>query len=479
MRRSTLYTLTLLYLWIPVAIFLLTWINPWIGIPCFLLGTWMTLYAYRGVGGQVPFGGWPREVLIVLMILLWVMVNGVGGFWYQTADHMFRNQVFINLVDYEWPIHDGEGHVLCYFWGFWALPAVVAKAAGMYMAGYALQVLWEAAGIWLALRCTFIFINKGVRARVLLVMIVFGGAELLRNMLEIWFEPFGIGWYTYCDDIFFYSYPTTLLAFNFNQMCGAMAATALVLLDSKPGRSAVAVGMLSFSAPFACMALFPVALWQIGRHAFALRNVWKIMGRIFSIWNVGTLAVCFPVLYYLSLTDSRMLPGYLPESWIWYGLVTTLLFGLGLWLPFIWDSVKRYAPFWIMVATVAAAFCLQMSTNPDLRSRIWVPLYMLLIMEVGKEVCRWEWLGAWRRSLLGLALLLGTWPSFSWVCGDWWSGFTEPFVSYRRYLISRTVFTLPVDSFRDHFVGTLPHNQIIVGSLDSSPAIEPAIEQEQ
>ncbi len=462
-------------MWVSAAIFLLTWITWYVGVPCMLAGTWMVLRAFRDVEGRICFGGKRAEVFIVLAILLWVLLSGIGGFWYQSSDHPWRNQVFLNLVNYSWPVHDGEGHILCYFWGFWVLPALVAKLTGVYLAGYAMQVLWAAVGIWLGMRLIFNAVGE-VKLRFLLIVVAFGGIEYFRCMIEEIWSPFGIGHTDYANYIMFDSHTGEQILYVFNQMFAGWTGTLMILYDKRPGRSALVLGCMAFSAPFPCLALLPVVLWQIVDDAFRSRRAADAISKVFSLWNVGTLAVFFPILYYISRTSSDFVFPLaaleIPEAWYWYGLVAVVVCTLGIWIPFIWNNIRKYPPFWILLAASVGGYFVQMSGNTDLAARIWIPMIYLLITEVCRISCEWRARESLWRSLFALALLVGFWTNLRFYALLAYRALTSPYNEYRREIFSDNIFDLGDNKFycRDHFIGNVDEHEWIIRPLDNEPA---------
>lgn len=108
MSRRLLYTLSLLYLSLPVAIFAIGWLPPVFGLPLAAVALWATWVAYRRMPGRISFGCPVVETVMVCALLCVVIYAGIGGLtWQMYGDHDFRNTVFANLVDYSWPVTQG------------------------------------------------------------------------------------------------------------------------------------------------------------------------------------------------------------------------------------------------------------------------------------------------------------------------------------------------------------------------------------
>lgn len=85
MSRRLLYTVSMLYLWLPMAIFLVGWTYWWVAVLPVLLGLWASIWPFRHLKGQVVFNSLWREVLIGALVLLWVISAGIGGWMWQDA----------------------------------------------------------------------------------------------------------------------------------------------------------------------------------------------------------------------------------------------------------------------------------------------------------------------------------------------------------------------------------------------------------
>ena len=102
LKQKWLYILAYLYLMISVLIFLLGNVKLWISIPLSVVLIIATIRALKNcpdVNMELIKQHKKAIIGIGIILLLWVIVSGVGGFiWQNTWDHKFRNAVLKDLV---------------------------------------------------------------------------------------------------------------------------------------------------------------------------------------------------------------------------------------------------------------------------------------------------------------------------------------------------------------------------------------------
>jgi len=154
LTHRTLKTAALAYLALPVLIFacgFLKWPLAAAACAAMLLGF---LYARRDnfeirYEKTLTVGVWQLTALAGV-ILLWTYLGGLNGLFFQSDDWPWRNAIYHDLVEKDWPvIYPERGSALVYYIGFWLPPALVAKLAG-WVTGSAVWA-WRAArgALWL------------------------------------------------------------------------------------------------------------------------------------------------------------------------------------------------------------------------------------------------------------------------------------------------------------------------------------------
>ncbi|MBO4727028.1 MAG: hypothetical protein J5631_01230, partial [Spirochaetaceae bacterium] len=69
-------------------------------------------------------------LLIFSISLIWCLLAGQGGFFYQSSDHYIRNGIFRDLILFKWPVcYEKTDAMLTYYIGHWLFPALFGKIA--------------------------------------------------------------------------------------------------------------------------------------------------------------------------------------------------------------------------------------------------------------------------------------------------------------------------------------------------------------
>lgn len=279
--RRALRALALLTLLLPAAAFLLTWVRPLIALPsaAALLAAYV-LYvrenrraAARDVFGQEDDDfECPASVLAltILCALLWTLLSGIGGLFYQNEDHYGRNAIFRDMLENPWPVYfEGTPYALTYYIAYWLLPALAGKAVS---AVFGAELLWGAANaalfvqtVWVLTLTLLMFLSL-VRARgaikgaaMLLVFVLFSGMDglMIPFTPNYWNEQ--LEWWA---KTYQYSSNTTCLFWVYNQALPAWLA--MMLLLDRPGDvgSYALIGLAAF--PFSPMPFIGMMVYFVG-----------------------------------------------------------------------------------------------------------------------------------------------------------------------------------------------------------------------
>ena len=152
--------LAYLYLYIPVFIFLLSWIKPFLAYPICIL---FTYYAVKGIRNKsvAKIDGFGLENLrwllaFAALMFLWCVLSGQGALVAQAGDWDKHNALLLDLIQNDWPVryeyHNRIG-ILSYYIGAYLVPAVFGKIGGAEIAEW-VMLLWTWAGLILVgIRC--------------------------------------------------------------------------------------------------------------------------------------------------------------------------------------------------------------------------------------------------------------------------------------------------------------------------------------
>lgn len=151
--RKLLVITAIVWLGLPLVIFLIGWLRPILGYPLAIGVIWAsfrtisTLESSHEAIVYIDRKFW----IMTAFVLMFTIFSGIGGFAYQRFwDHAFRNAVFNDLVNYPWPVvetnDEGVSELLCYYHAFWLPAAVIAKIAGSVLVGNIMQLIYAFVG---------------------------------------------------------------------------------------------------------------------------------------------------------------------------------------------------------------------------------------------------------------------------------------------------------------------------------------------
>ena len=328
------HRLAILYLMLPLLLWLLGWFRPWAGWP-------LALLLGLGLGPALagPWRGRPRASTwgLLAAAAAWVMTSAAGGaFDALNADWPMRRALLLDLGRHAWPPYlpdplaaylpapaaaaapGAAPPLLRYYLGWHLVPGLAARLWGPSALFWAVP-LWTWAGVALLLRL-FAQDYRGWRvAAAAALLIVFGGLDFLRGLLEGWQWPFPnfeaapirIGLLSPVRELT--SSPHHFLATN-------LLALLLWQLRRQPRFLAVS-GILLAAAPFwsalGAVGALCVALALIGTRG--LRPCLRGPTLIAAVPLAGL------TLLYLTADTAA-----LPRGWIWTRYDGTLL---ARWLP--------------------------------------------------------------------------------------------------------------------------------------------------
>lgn len=417
-----------LYLLIPALIFVAGWLNipAMVVITTGLLCSFFTFLKEQSTpknGMLISSTDKTKRILTVVIIIVWVFFAGIGGFiWQNLWDHKFRNAIFMDLVNYSWPVVNGE-NALCYYIGFWMPAALVGKLAGLE-AGYFFQAVWAIIGMVLVMKLLFQYMGR-IRLRYVFFFIFFSGLDVAMLMLQeayLWgVNPFNmLPEYIYrllmgehlelaCnikDSFFNSSSNTTLLFWLYNQAIPFWVGFLLILQQNNQKTVIPTYALLFLFSPFPCIGLIPYITYKVcsgGNTCLSLKE-WlrQLCKRIFTIGNVGVLPfVAMVALYYKSnaaVGSIGLIPLELPTFLM---LIMHFALEYGVYLLFIKPENRKDKTLWILAGTVLVCSFIQLGHSFDFAWRTCIPLTFYVMLLLMKAVD-----GIQLRSAKGVALAL-------------------------------------------------------------------------
>ncbi len=434
--RRRLLVCAIWTLLLPVILFLLTFLRPLFGIPAALLALAAGLLYSKGRVAaplETAFGkgedtlalSLPALVAMILCALVWTMLSGIGGFFYQNDDFYGRNAIFHDLLEHPWPVYfPGTSHALTYYIGFWIVPGLIGRSAGALIGP---GIVWDVANtalalqtVWFLLLCFLLVASLTGITRLagtcgmLLVFVLFSGMDGLVCFLRgDWTDQ--IEWWA---QLWQYSSNTTCLFWVFNQAVPAWLATCMLLHETGRVKVWALIGLstlLYSPLPLVGMVALCVLVFLV-RLAAALRQgrAGSLLCAPFSACNLLAVAFSLPILLYLSANHSSSdapfrLDLYLHAYTLPEALSALLVFCLVEWLALALLLLPRYFRDPVFASTLLillgvpmfkvgyhmdfsmrasipgllTLMCYTLHTLCDARTRLPVRLLVVLVLLVG------------------------------------------------------------------------------------------------
>lgn len=357
-KYKTMRSLTALYLLIPFLLFIGTWIRGVISVPCILLLAFGLFRQHREILHsskeiEIPFGGF---LFIVIISAIWCWSAGIGGFFYQSPDHHFRNAVFHDLLSHSWPVtYENYGTGLVYYLGIWIVPAAFGKILlflnftykTAWMIAEVILLLWCSIGITLlVLMMCLYFRQRTLSGIILLVLVLIGFSgldivgELWKNGLEIHDH---IEWWS---GYFQFRSNTTAMFWAYNQVIPCWLMTMFLLSEDNVRGYGIVIGCTLFYAPFSVVGSFLCILVMMIQVILndEKQKTKPILRDICSCSNIVAVIAVLPILasYY---SNNAGLGAKVRFCWEDYGGFTEEM--AKIWLAFLVLELGIYICFFL------------------------------------------------------------------------------------------------------------------------------------
>lgn len=268
------------YLLLPVVLFALGWLK-WplaivvvvlaitAGVQCVRQSQGAEFEGFVGAlqGKTFFFGG------MILLVMVWVGISGIGGFAFQNGDYDMRNLMLRDLIEMDWPViydytytrADGSEAVfhgaLVYYLAYWLPAAMVGKLAGWQAANVALYG-WTVIGVTLALYQLLKQLQAFSRLAVFLFVFWSGmdaaGVLMLEGKIPL--DGRHLEWWARSIQ---YSSVTTTLFWVFNQTVTTWLVV-LLIFNQRNVRSLLFTYTLCLPyAPYPFIGLLPFVLYRL------------------------------------------------------------------------------------------------------------------------------------------------------------------------------------------------------------------------
>ncbi|MFC5408780.1 hypothetical protein ACFPMF_05645 [Larkinella bovis] len=305
MKTDRLTLASLCYLYVPIGLFLIFWIKPFLALPLtVLLAVGIRYFVRQPVCNASRGSAFSRTEWLILATgaLFWAWVSGIGAFVPQYGDYDKHNLVFHDLITHPWPVVYQNDRFndpfLCYYLAYYLPTAAVVRLFHLsFETAEWVSFLWGWLGVWLALGWAA-RLSKNYRVWIAVGLPFLSGVEVLLRLF----------WSLYID--FHWQLPAWLRAVFQNRI---------------PGYTRYETPRLAFSNQNFAQSIDPapliMQLQAVPQHAL---GGWIAMG-LLVFWQrrkASPVALAFVVVATL----------------LWSPFVTI---GLGLWLLFTEKKLHR------------------------------------------------------------------------------------------------------------------------------------------
>lgn len=291
-----------LYLSIPVVIFQLTFLKPWIGIPGALLiaGNFAAICRKAAKDNLAP--PWWALGFSLVIVAMWMLVGGYGLVFPVNSDWIKHYAIVNELADNRWPVIE-NGQTLRYGLGWYVVPSLALKVFG----GHANLYLsaWTLIGMAIFMRLALsLFPSNAYWIAMPVVFMAFSGADILGT----WWTHYQFGpiyhleWWAGWGE---YPSSTTSIFWTPQHALPAWIGIALLMRQRDFPSMIPSLGILFFAvcfwSPFAAIGLAPFVLLVFPRHGLSSILSWRSLAAL--------VLIGVPLALYLT-SDTTAIPAY-------------------------------------------------------------------------------------------------------------------------------------------------------------------------
>ena len=410
MKNKILLIISCIFLVLPMYIFLLGYLNVFVGI---ISSIFLTTCIYRLIKNEkivFKYEFNKKNILFMIislvLIFVWCYFSGIGSFSFQNNDFNVRNAVLRDLIDYKWPVmfnfndriskivgYETVGFV--YYFSYFLPSALIGKLFGIGSANLFLYLY----SVLILFLIIFLIRNKFNKNLLFITIffIFFSGLDILfefNNILN--FKH--IEWW---NEILQYSSNTTQLYWVFNQSLMIWLICILLFYLKKPS-SILFVSSLSFLySPFATIGMIPIAIGLILKNRdkrLSLINYLKKNICVFEIITSILILIIYGSFYLAaesSISENGFIFNYVDITKIILIYIIFIIIEFVVYLLPIYKDYKNDILFKIIVIelfliplykmTPSNDFCMRVSLGPLFIFMIYVLDYLFKSKDVLKK----------------------------------------------------------------------------------------------
>lgn len=340
-RFKSFFLMTVIFLFLPIAIFFMGYLRPLPGILFTTVLVTLVVFSVRDCRRDA------EKALVMendsLSVPMWFLfgtiffavavtiVTGVGEFVWSTYDHAFRRAILRDLISYKWPIvYDPstqsnpevvkllgitkpQGFV--YYFTYWMPAALTGKLFGFNFANVFL-VLWNAFGIFLTLIGMCFFCRRTTMAA-WFTYLCFDGMTFIPNLVHGIIPYSTLRWLEgYVPHMEFVSNYSNICNV-FNQVIPCYLIVVLIMLSRNNRNTGLLGGAMFAYSPWATIGMIPIALVGLFRKKVRAGSIRQSVLNLLSPGNLifPTLALVVFGSFYESNSNAVEISGF---TWKFY-----------------------------------------------------------------------------------------------------------------------------------------------------------------
>ncbi len=368
-------------------------------------------------------------ILISRKTVFWTLVtvlgliffSGIGTYTYQNDDHLYRNGMFRDLVNYPWPVMykvegfgdhflEGKTTMMTYYLGYYLPAALVGKWFGFEAGKFALY-LWSVLGMLLALYFTGKFLKK-FNYKVVLLFLSWGSLFFIGALIKYPLEKFGEeGYYLWAGMRLYPSSNLGSVYWVFNQSLTAWTIMLIILNNINPRNILFLHSFALFLSPFCFVGFIPFTLYIMWKEKHKFRSALDWLKSFLSFQNiVGSLAVVLLTYLYLATNQAGQKFHYIAFPGIKI-FVAFMVLSWGILAFLLFPKYAKEPLYWISILVIIPLPFFQQGNGIDFPGRVAMPAFLVLMLLAGKMLIE-EKRGLFRWALVVYLFVSGVVHSF-------------------------------------------------------------------
>ena len=408
--------ITYIYLILPVCIFLINWLNPVVAAIALIALIIILRNIFKGLLKRDFEINKYQIFCISFIALLWCILAGIGGFYYQSPDWHWRNAIFRDLINFSHPVIYDNGAALVYYFGFFLPGAVVGKLALFlhsspelaFKIGNFFNLIYSTIGIVLVFLQILLLTNAKKKQffTIIFLFIFFSGLDVLFGSGNN-YKALHIEWHF---NYFQFSSNTTLLFWVYNQTIAPWLITSLFLrrpFNISNYGFLGSIGLFFAPLPFAGLSIYLASMTIVRFVRQAIKKHLKsFFSDLFNIKNILSILFLFPIFYLFYSSNIAASEDVIYIFAVPIAIMIFLLFEVGIYVFVIWRKNFKNTIFYATTFTFMFVPFFLIGNNADFCMRASIPALFTLFILIIKYLFDNKRL-LFGKCILIIALILG------------------------------------------------------------------------